>query len=812
MPDSTLTRGDMCGEYILIKSLGKGGEAYTWMAIKADHPEAQLVALRILKKQEENATDDIKRHFEREKQMYKRLRGCPHIISLQDSNWNDGEPYLVMPYISGGSLKDVLENTTSLSFEERLTYIKQMAEALICIHSKGIMHRDVNPKNLLLDRDRILLCDFGLAIDAAATPPETRGTWGTGRYKAPEQKEGNPCQASDQYALAIILCELLTGKYPWDGDCEAGERDLRATKYPGIAEVFKKASHEKPEDRYEAMEVFLEELNKATGSGRAELAVLARNGLLENNGGDEKEHDAQVHQPSLQEPVVNRVDHLQESNSQNPPTRSLPETPLPTPETMNLSNGDQPPTRPERHRASLLVRIFCVALLLLSIIILTADDIHLHLLNNTLVAPTPNQFTVTSLEDDDPGSLRQAIIKAQKLNRSIITFASSLQGEGKLNKDLEIPANVAIEAPKAHQIALTPQNSTIKIHVPQGINVSFGNIDFQGKNGPRMDAFLINEGNLFIINSRISNFQSRSNGILNNKGGTFTCTQCEVDHNQTLENGGGTISNAGGTVILDNSKVHDNQASYAGGGIYSINGNIFIRNHSFITDNHVLSSLSDGGLGGGGGMTIHGGTVSIFDTTITHNTSQGNGGGILLVGASAQIAHSFIQNNETNTTQAGGIAVEANTENSYTSFLVLTDNTVVQPNSNVNAQSSPLFAVNIDGQIVGQDAATMSIKSGPPKSPGATSSPQFLGNLKSEDFQKYCQKPPFTKTTVSSDAQTITCASVDGVKLVLSSQNRQVELVCAMLHPKAKFIHARLFRSRTGKNTCPCHSRRAAPP
>src|SRR5436309_7148222 len=92
MPDSTLTRGDMCGEYILIKSLSKGGEAYTWMAIKADHPEAQLVALRILKKQEENATDDIKRHFEREKQMYKRLRGCPHIISLQDSNWNDGEP------------------------------------------------------------------------------------------------------------------------------------------------------------------------------------------------------------------------------------------------------------------------------------------------------------------------------------------------------------------------------------------------------------------------------------------------------------------------------------------------------------------------------------------------------------------------------------------------------------------------------------------------------------------------------------------------------------------------------------------------
>ena len=197
-------------------------------------------------------------------------------------------------------------------------------------------------------------------------------------------------------------------------------------------------------------------------------------------------------------------------------------------------------------------------------------------------------------------------------------------------------------------------------------------------------------------------------------------------------------------------------------------------------------------------MTIHGGTVSIFDTTITHNTSQGNGGGILLVGASAQIAHSFIQNNETNTTQAGGIAVEANTENSYTSFLVLTDNTVVQPNSNVNAQSSPLFAVNIDGQIVGQDAATMSIKSGPPKSPGATSSPQFLGNLKSEDFQKYCQKPPFTKTTVSSDAQTITCASDDGEKLVLSSQNRQVELVCAMLHPNAKFILARLFRYGDG--------------
>ena len=178
-------------------------------------------------------------------------------------------------------------------------------------------------------------------------------------------------------------------------------------------------------------------------------------------------------------------------------------------------------------------------LTLLLVVILTIDDVHLHLLNN---APAiTNLLTVTTLEDSGAGSLRQEIAAAQ--NGATITFAS-LQGTVKLTQGLEMPVNVSIEAPMAHQITIIPQKPTTTLHIPQGKNVSFVNIDFQGNNEARANAFIVNEGTLHISHSRISSFQSRSDGALHNLNGTLTFTQSEIDHNQTLEIGGGSLSNS----------------------------------------------------------------------------------------------------------------------------------------------------------------------------------------------------------------------------------------------------------------------------
>ena len=257
-----------------------------------------------------------------------------------------------------------------------------------------------------------------------------------------------------------------------------------------------------------------------------------------------------------------------------------------------------------------------------------------------------------------------------------------------------------------------------------------------------------------------------------------------------------------GTLTLDGSNVHDNQANYNGGGIYSLNGHVSVQNHSAITHNQVLHALTGGDLGGGGGMTIHGGTISISDSSIEQNTSQGDGGGILLIGTNALIDGSSIQYNETNTDKAGGIAVLSNPENNYSSFLVLADNTLVQYNSNSKSSSSTDFAVNIQGKIVGKDAANTSINSEPSRSSvDPTTFQQFLGYLTLKDFQTYCQsqqnnqKQPFTDASVSSDGQTVTCTSPNnGERLSLSTQNGKVNEVCAKLHPDAKLTLARLFR------------------
>lgn len=148
----------------------------------------------------------------------------PHIVRVLDFDVEAGthKPYLVMDYAPNGTLRERHPTGTRLPLSTVVAYVKQIAAALQYAHEKGVIHLDVKPENILLaHNDELRLSDFGIA--RLSQPESTSGdaayhAAGTPAYMAPEQIEGKPCPASDQYALAIMVYEWLCGERPFQGD------------------------------------------------------------------------------------------------------------------------------------------------------------------------------------------------------------------------------------------------------------------------------------------------------------------------------------------------------------------------------------------------------------------------------------------------------------------------------------------------------------------------------------------------------------------------------------------------------------------
>ncbi|GCE11381.1 serine/threonine protein kinase [Tengunoibacter tsumagoiensis] len=149
----------------------------------------------------------------------------PHIVHVHEYGEQNGLAYLVMPYISGGTLRDELETLGQLPFENCCDYLEQMASALDCAHERGVVHRDIKPANILMTPDkRLLLTDFGLVkvlIEGQSQQQlsEAGMPMGTPDYMAPEQVIGGEItHRADIYALGVILYHMLTGTVPFKGE------------------------------------------------------------------------------------------------------------------------------------------------------------------------------------------------------------------------------------------------------------------------------------------------------------------------------------------------------------------------------------------------------------------------------------------------------------------------------------------------------------------------------------------------------------------------------------------------------------------
>jgi eukaryotic-like serine/threonine-protein kinase len=202
------------GNYRLVRLLGHGGFANVYLG---EHIHLNThAAIKLL---HTSLTDDERAKFLEEARTIALLEH-PHIVRVLEYGVEHETPFLVMNYAPGGTLRQLHPKGTRLPPATIVSYVEQVAEALQYAHDQKIVHRDVKPENTLLGRGKeVLLSDFGIAVIAHSTQSQAlQEVGGTAPYMAPEQIQGKPSPASDQYALGVVVYEWLSGNRPFQGN------------------------------------------------------------------------------------------------------------------------------------------------------------------------------------------------------------------------------------------------------------------------------------------------------------------------------------------------------------------------------------------------------------------------------------------------------------------------------------------------------------------------------------------------------------------------------------------------------------------
>ncbi len=263
--------GEQLGKYRLTRFLGQGGFAEVYLG--EDQVNGDLVAIKVVHAQ--LTSNDLGR-FNAEVQTVTRL-DHPHIIHLRESGTERGTPFLVMDYAPGGTLRELHPRKTPLPLTTVLEYVQQVAAALQYAHDQKLIHRDIKPENMLLGaQGQVLLTDFGIALIAQSSHSQSlKEAAGTAAYMAPEQIQGKPRPASDQYALAVVVYEWLTGELPFQGSLtEMVAQHLAMTppslrgKVPTLPEAIEQvvlaALAKDPKARFPSVGAFAEALEQAS--------------------------------------------------------------------------------------------------------------------------------------------------------------------------------------------------------------------------------------------------------------------------------------------------------------------------------------------------------------------------------------------------------------------------------------------------------------------------------------------------------------------------------------------------------------------
>jgi serine/threonine-protein kinase len=280
------------GRYEIVGELGRGAMGVVYQA--TDPAIGRSVAIKIIR------ILDIQDAVERQKlrdRLFREARSAgvlshPNIVTIYDIDEVDGLAWIAMAHVKGPTLERILAASQPLQGPHILHILRQLATALDYAHSRGVVHRDIKPANIMTDDDGVLkITDFGIARINGAGATETRTVVGTPYYMSPEQVQGRPVDgASDQFSLAVVAYEMLTGERPFQGEHLSNilykivhEESLppsriNATLSPAIDHVLRRALAKTPADRFANCSSFVATLEMACGESRGWRPIAAGGG------------------------------------------------------------------------------------------------------------------------------------------------------------------------------------------------------------------------------------------------------------------------------------------------------------------------------------------------------------------------------------------------------------------------------------------------------------------------------------------------------------------------------------------------------
>ena len=272
--------------YEILELIGSGGMANVYKA--RCHRLNRLVAIKILKSDlAENA--DFRRRFHDESQAVAQLSHA-NIVSVYDVSTNSDTEYIVMELIDGITLKQYMERRGHMDWRESLHFITQIMRGLSHAHSRGIIHRDIKPQNIMVLRDgSVKVADFGIACLANAGQTLTQEALGSVHYISPEQARGDRIDArSDIYSAGVVLYEMLTGRLPFEGDSAVSvaiqhlssvplaPRDIDPSIPEPLELICMKAMNSDPNKRYPTADAMLADLEKFRKDPSVDMDYIRR--------------------------------------------------------------------------------------------------------------------------------------------------------------------------------------------------------------------------------------------------------------------------------------------------------------------------------------------------------------------------------------------------------------------------------------------------------------------------------------------------------------------------------------------------------